>query len=123
MSKRDADNGFKIRFHFCPNCGSATEQYRLPERAGSNVFWEGDRNLSIYGIAVGSFADPNFPRPTSSAWEEVMHPWLGLTTATCRPGRQASRAHPRGKPGFLTYELPVPLAEDKSREGQTGSFG
>src|SRR5271167_4458835 len=23
----------------------------------------------------------------------------------CRPARQASRAHPRGKPGFLTYRL------------------
>jgi hypothetical protein len=22
----------------------------------------------------------------------------------CRPGRQASRAHPRGKPGFWTFE-------------------
>src|SRR6266478_10168963 len=36
----------------------------------------------------------------------------------CRPGRQASRAHPRGKPGFLTYEsgfggeTDSPLEED-----------
>jgi hypothetical protein len=67
--ERDADSGFKIRFHFCPNCGS-------------NVFWEGDRNPNTFGITVGSFADPNFPPPTSSAWEEVMHPWLGVTTAT-----------------------------------------
>jgi hypothetical protein len=36
----------------------------LPERAGSNVIWKGDRNPSIYGIAVGSFADANFPLPT-----------------------------------------------------------
>jgi hypothetical protein len=28
--ERDAESGFKIRFHFCPNCGS-------------KVFWEGDR--------------------------------------------------------------------------------
>jgi hypothetical protein len=49
----------------------------LPERAGSNnVFWEGDRDPNIYGITVGSFADPNFPPPTFSVWEEVMHPWL-----------------------------------------------
>ena len=65
---------FKIRFHFSPNCGSTTSWHWLTERAGSNVFWEGDRNPNTYGIAVGSFADPNFPPPTYSAWEEVMHP-------------------------------------------------
>jgi hypothetical protein len=67
--ERDADSGFKIRFHFCPNCGS-------------NVFWEGDKDTKIYGITVGSFADPNFPPPTFSVWEEMMHPWLGVATAT-----------------------------------------
>src|SRR6266446_10843121 len=45
-------------------------------------FWEGDRNPDIYGIAVGSFADPNFPPPTSSGREEVMHPLLGVRTTT-----------------------------------------
>ena len=65
--ERDADSGFKIRFHFCPNCGS-------------NVFWEGDKDPNIYGITVGSFADPNFPPPTFSVWEEMMHPWLGVAS-------------------------------------------
>jgi hypothetical protein len=73
---------FKIRFHFCPNCGSTPSWHGLPERAGSSIFWEGDRNPNIYGITVGSFADPNFPPPTYSVWEEVMHPWLGVATAT-----------------------------------------
>ena len=90
---RDADSGFKIRFHFCPNCGSTTSWHWLPERAGSNVFWEGDRNPNTFGITVGSFADLNFPPPTFSVWEEVMHPWLGVTTATehFRQGRPLSR--------------------------------
>ena len=30
--ERDADSGYRIRFHFCPNCGST-------------LYWEGDRNL------------------------------------------------------------------------------
>ncbi len=64
---RDADRGFKIRFHFCPNCGSTTSWHWLPERAGSNVFWEGDRNPNTYGITVGSSADPNFAPSTYSA--------------------------------------------------------
>jgi hypothetical protein len=29
----------------------------------------------------------------------------------CRPGRQASLAHPRGKPGFSTLEMNVDLVE------------
>jgi hypothetical protein len=62
---RKGDSGFEIRFHFCPNCGTS-------------VFWEGDRSPTTCGIAVGCFADPNFPAPTSSGWEESMHPWLGL---------------------------------------------
>ena len=62
---RMADSGFEIRFHFCPNCGTS-------------VFWEGDRNRANCGIAVGCFADPDFPAPTSSGWEESMHRWLGL---------------------------------------------
>ena len=61
--ERDTASGLKIRFHFCPNCGS-------------NVFSEGDRSPNSYGITVGSFADPDFPPPTLSIWEEAMHPWL-----------------------------------------------
>jgi len=68
---RPADSGFEIRFHFCPNCGSS-------------VFWEGDRNPATYGIAVGCFADPDFPAPTSSGWEESMHRWLGLPAGAAR---------------------------------------
>jgi hypothetical protein len=66
---RPADSGFEIRFHFCPNCGS-------------NVFWEGDRDTTVYGITVGSFADPSFPAPTAGLFEEDMHPWIDVTTAT-----------------------------------------
>ena len=68
---RIADSGFEIRFHFCPNCGSS-------------VFWEGDRSPTTCGIAVGCFADPDFPAPTSSGWEESMHRGFGLPPGTVR---------------------------------------
>src|SRR5262245_17567903 len=61
---RNAVNGYEIRFHFCLNCGSS-------------VYWEGDR-FPDKRIAVGSFADPEFPAPTYSVFEESMHHWLGL---------------------------------------------
>jgi hypothetical protein len=67
--ERESDSGRKTRFHFCPNCGS-------------NVFLDGDRNPNNYGIMVGCFVDPNFPPPTFSIFEDLMHPWLRVATAT-----------------------------------------
>ena len=63
---RGADSGYAIAFHFCPECGS-------------NVYWEASRFPQYYGVAVGAFADPNFPLPDFSVWEESMHRWLDLT--------------------------------------------
>jgi hypothetical protein len=80
---RMADSGFAIRFHFCPNCGS-------------NLFWEGDKTPEFCGIAVGSFADPEFPAPSASIWEESMHGWLGL--------RSVPEHHPQGFPAVAPTE-------------------
>jgi len=55
-----ADSGYEARFHFCPNCGS-------------NVFFEGDKLPHLYGIMIGCFADPTFPLPTYSHFEEDNH--------------------------------------------------
>jgi hypothetical protein len=76
--ERDAASGRKTRFHFCPNCGS-------------NVFFDGDRDPNSYGITVGSFADPKFPRPTFSIFEEAMHPWIEVATVTDRFPQGATR--------------------------------
>lgn len=66
---RKGTSGADIRFHFCPNCGSS-------------VYWDGDRAPQWCGIAVGSFADPDFPPPTASVWEESMHRWVALPSVT-----------------------------------------
>jgi hypothetical protein len=63
--ERDADSGYRIRFHFCPNCGST-------------LYWEGDRNPAVCGVAVGAFDTSAFPPPSDSIWEESIYPWLGL---------------------------------------------
>src|SRR5438105_9130693 len=57
--ERDADSGYRIRFHFCPNCGST-------------FYWEGDRNPAVCGVAVGAFDTLAFPPPSDSIWEESM---------------------------------------------------
>jgi putative acetyltransferase len=79
--ERAADTGYRIRFHFCPCCGST-------------VYWEGDRNPAVCGVAVGAFEVGAFPPPGDSIWEESMHQWLGLSpemghNQQNRPGRQA----------------------------------
>jgi hypothetical protein len=68
---RPADSGLEISFHFCPQCGS-------------NVYWRASRFPDHYGIAVGAFADPAFPAPGFSVWEEAMHAWLGLSPDIAR---------------------------------------
>jgi hypothetical protein len=62
---REGQKGRKLRFHFCPNCGTT-------------VFWEADFRPGQIGIAVGAFADSSFPAPTVSAWEQSKHPWINL---------------------------------------------
>lgn len=60
---RISDDGESRTFSFCPECG-ATVFYRLAP--------------GFVAIPVGAFADPTFPAPTFSVWEERRHPWTGL---------------------------------------------
>jgi hypothetical protein len=62
---RNGQAGRKVRFYFCPNCGTS-------------VCWDADFSPGFYGIAVGAFADPKFPAPLISAWEQSLHHWVTL---------------------------------------------
>ena len=62
---RVGDEGSRAIFSFCPECG-ATVHYRVEGREGFII------------IPVGAFADPAFPAPTFSVYEERMHSWVGL---------------------------------------------
>lgn len=59
------DEGGVARFHFCPTCG-ATVYYLL------------DAIPDVVAVPVGAFADPNFPQPQVSVYEERKHRWVGL---------------------------------------------
>ncbi len=59
---RVADSGKNIVFHFCPDCGST-------------LFWEPQASPEVLAVAVGAFADPNFPPPNHSVWERRRHGW------------------------------------------------
>ena len=63
--RRASDSGFAVTFHFCPDCGST-------------VYWEPERKPELVAVAVGAFADPAFPAPSQSVWEEWRHPWVAV---------------------------------------------
>ena len=60
---RVSDDGEARKFQFCPECGAT-------------VYWFSDTDL--IAIAVGAFADPGFPPPQVSVWEERKHPWVTM---------------------------------------------
>lgn len=60
---RIGDEGSRVRFHFCPQCGAT-------------VFYEPEGLDEYLAIPVGAFADPGFPPPTVSVYEERMHAWV-----------------------------------------------
>jgi hypothetical protein len=60
---RAGDSGESATFRFCPLCGST-------------VYWEAGGVPGFVTVAVGAFADPNFPPPHVSVYEERQHPWV-----------------------------------------------
>ena len=63
--RRGSDSGFDVTFHFCSVCGST-------------IWWEPERLPSMVGVAVGAFADPDFPAPQQAVWDKRQHGWLCL---------------------------------------------
>ena len=62
---RIGDSGGKCIFNFCPDCG-ATVHYAIAGR---------EEHIAI---PVGAFADPAFPQPVFSVYEDRKHGWVGL---------------------------------------------
>jgi hypothetical protein len=60
---RVGDEGSRVKFHFCPRCGST-------------VYYELEGLPEYLAIPVGAFADPGFPAPSVSVYEERMHGWV-----------------------------------------------
>jgi hypothetical protein len=62
---RAGQDGRRIEGHFCPECGTT-------------LYWKADFMPDHIGVAVGTFADPQFPAPTVSGWEQTKHPWVAF---------------------------------------------
>ncbi len=62
---RASEEGFWGRHSFCPDCGCT-------------VFYEIERRPGMITIPVGAFADPGFPEPSVSVYDERRHRWIEL---------------------------------------------
>lgn len=60
------DSGNRATFRFCASCG-ATVAYASEGMPG------------LTAIPVGAFADPAFPSPSYSVYEERRHRWVAIT--------------------------------------------
>ncbi|MES3023409.1 MAG: GFA family protein [Pseudomonadota bacterium] len=57
------DEGSRATFHFCPLCGAT-------------VYYHAEGLDAFLIIPVGAFADPDFPCPTVSVYENRKHSWV-----------------------------------------------
>jgi hypothetical protein len=62
---RTGDEGSRTTFHFCPKCGAT-------------VHYSSEGHEEYVAVPVGAFAEPGFPAPSFSVYEERMHSWVGL---------------------------------------------
>lgn len=66
---RVGDQGAKFIFRFCPVCGST-------------VYHTEEGDMESVSVAVGAFADPNFPGPQVSVYDSRRHSWVQLAPGT-----------------------------------------
>jgi len=62
---RPTASGGVFESYFCPDCGST-------------VYVKVGNHPTLIGVAVGAIADPAYPAPVRSVWEQSMHPWVAL---------------------------------------------
>ena len=60
---RVGGSGARATFYFCPRCGTT-------------VWYEAEGLEAYVIIPVGVFADPGFPAPTVSVYEDRKHGWV-----------------------------------------------
>lgn len=79
---RIADSGQAFHSFFCPTCGTT-------------LWFFSARDPSRVGIAVGAFADPSFPKPDRTVFDDSKHGWVTFDDAT--PGFTRGRDSPRSR--------------------------
>lgn len=67
---RVGDQGTKFTFSFCPECGT-------------NLFHREEGEEDSIAVAVGAFADPDFPWPEVATYDVRRHSWVELPPTVC----------------------------------------
>ena len=62
---RISDDGQRRTFSFCPQCGAT-------------VYYVDASAPELLAVPVGAFADPSFPPPSFSVWEDRKHAWVTM---------------------------------------------
>ena len=70
-------SGLRKRFVRVAATGSDFETYFCPD-CGSTVYAVTAKHPDMLGIPVGAIADPAYPPPIRSVWEQTKHPWVVL---------------------------------------------
>ena len=63
---RAGDAGARFCFRFCPDCGTNLFHTEVGDESGG------------VSVAVGCFADPDFPPPQASVYDRRRHGWVSL---------------------------------------------
>jgi hypothetical protein len=63
-----AASGGEIHNYFCPQCGST-------------VYWKLSSLPALIAVAVGAMADPKYPAPVISVFEQSKHDWVRIEGA------------------------------------------
>jgi hypothetical protein len=63
-----AASGGKIHNYFCPQCGST-------------VYWKLSNLPALIAVAVGAMAEPKYPAPVISVFEQSKHDWVQIDGA------------------------------------------
>ena len=63
-----AESGNRATFLFCPDCGST-------------IAFCGDGVPGTLAVPIGAFADPDFPTPAFSIYENRRHSWVRIEGA------------------------------------------
>ncbi len=84
--ERVADSGRRTVYKFCPNCGST-------------ISYTGEAFPGLTAVPVGAFADPDFPSPGFSVYENRKHGWVEiLGDAVAHASTPSAVRHAGGTP-------------------------
>lgn len=62
-----SESGSLATFSFCPQCGS-------------NMLYRSDAMPDLVAVPIGGFADPKFPAPIYSVYEDRKQSWVEITS-------------------------------------------